>query len=108
MNKKEVSKSLEKINFESKAVKKDLINMIPQMSDFAVDKLLKSLLHNSHKVVSIRVGESRRDNYKKMIFIDIQNLNNQRYTYRVDFIASGKIVEIMKGGAHPWKQVSTW
>lgn len=108
MIKKEYRTMMKKIQFASAKAESDLGIMLDQASDFATEKLLKSLNCNSHKVLAVRKGQSRRDGYKEMIFIDIENLNNQKWMYRVDFIANGRTVEIMKGMTDGWKQVSIW
>lgn len=108
MSVKQKVKYFNHIQFETDKAKSDLKAMLDQASDYAIEKLLKSLMQNSHKVLSVRVGQSRRDNYKEMIFVEVENLNNRRMTYRIDFISNGKTVEIMKEVASGWKQVSVW
>lgn len=108
MLKKEYRTMIKKIQFGSAKAECDLQNMLDQASDFAIEKLLKSLLCNSHKVLSVRVGHSRRDNRKEMIFVDVENLNRNKLMYRIDFIESGKTIEIMKNVTQGWGGVSTW
>lgn len=108
MLKKEYRTMIKKIQFGSAKAEGDLQNMLDQASDFAVEKLLKSLRCNSHKVLGIRVGESRRDNRKEMIFLDVENLNGHKLMYRLDFIQNGKTVEAMKNVTKGWGGVSAW
>lgn len=108
MLKKEHRTMIKKIQFKTAMVEKDLENMLDQASDSTVEKLLKSLRSNSHKVLGVRVGESRRDNRKEMIFLDVENLNGHKLMYRLDFIQNGKTVEVMKNVTKGWGGVSAW
>lgn len=64
---------------------------------------------NGHKVVSIRDGYSRSAGRKRMLFVEVVNLNGKYMTYRIDYLDQGQSVDVISainGGWHPatiWK-----